>query len=113
MKHNTKKTLYISGGKKLVSYSCVMPYEEFKLGWHVLQSLYRSQQGHCLKNGCGKETLQYYANNHSVRYNRSYNWKFHDRPAYFWRNVLREAVNRGWVVEDRNNAGCRKYKFLK
>lgn len=76
----------------------------FKAGWRHLCSLYRSKDGHCLRYGCGRETLKYWANKH-------YSGHLDVESAYFYREVLREAVRRGWCSEEITLAGYRKYKI--
>lgn len=80
----------------------ILPESKFRTGWKQLVKLYNSSDGHCLKEGCGKATLQYWANNVPGGM---------DESKWFWRTVLVIAVKRNWAVESINHSNCRKYKF--
>lgn len=71
-------------------------------GWKHLCKLYKSEYKHCLRYGCSKETLAYWANKL---------WGFGPESPWFYREVLREAVRREWAIESKNEYGCRAYKF--
>jgi len=77
---------------------------KFRLGWKHLCSLYKSEYSHCLKYGCGRNTLQYWANKHYSKYIRF-------ESAGFYRRVLFEAVRRGWAIETITIGGYRSYKL--
>ncbi len=82
----------------------VMCESRFEAGWKHLCSLYKSKNSHCLKFGCGKKTLQYWANKH-------YSKHIDVASSYFYREVLREAVYRGWATETITAAGYRSYRL--
>lgn len=80
----------------------ILPESKFRTGWKQLVKLYNSSDGHCLKEGCGKATLQYWANQVPGGM---------DESKWFWRTVLVIAVKRNLAVESINHSNCRKYKF--
>jgi len=81
----------------------ILPESKFRTGWKQLHRLYHSENGHCLKNGCGKDTLRYHANQIPGGMKES---------KWFWRIVLVIAVKRNWAEESVNSSNYRKYKFL-
>ena len=97
---------YVKSERDFIKHA-ILPEDKFKCGWKQLVNLYHSKNGHCLKCGCGAETLMYWANNemtnkHSIPMHES---------KWFWKTVLKIAVQRGWAIQT-NDSGCRSYRFL-
>ena len=76
----------------------------FKTVWKHLCSLYRSKEGHCLRYGCGRDSLARWANRHYSRH-------LTVESAYTYKEVLKEATRRGWCEEIITPGGYRKYKI--
>ena len=81
---------------------------KFRMGWGQLYKLYHSTDGHCLKRGCSKETLQYWANKVQGK-NKCTSSMTENK--WFWKTVLKIAVKRGWAKELQKSGECRRYVF--
>ena len=98
---------------RICNISCFTEMNElhFRLIWKHLCSLYKSEHKHCLEHGCGKETLAKWANLHLNRKSTIIpNWTYISPKSY--RDVLNEAVRRGWAKEYRNSVNYRCYEFM-
>ena len=72
----------------------VMPEQRFQHGWRLLCRTWH-KNGHCLRLGCGRETLAGWVREscHELY------------PAWFYRQVLMEACSRGWATKRQSNSG--------
>jgi len=90
--------------------------QRFRHVWKLLCRTYE-KEGHCLRKGCGKETLQYWVA--KVTHTQVPRWEL--------KQTLEEATRRGWVKQTRQTwyqgsiadgqlqrvfYRCRKYEFV-
>lgn len=72
----------------------VISEASFRYGWRLLCATWR-KNGHCLRLGCGRETLAYWVLQTCHKHH----------PAWFYRNVLLEACVRGWARKEKSSCG--------
>lgn len=68
--------------------------ERFRYGWRLICAVWHKNR-HCLERGCGRVTFQYWVREtcHVLL------------PGWFYREVLVEAVKRGWATKKQSVSG--------